>query len=157
MGLNHTLAVSWAEVFESEDPKEVERRCEEKGLSVEWLGGRVLKTRVTLPGVVAHPETGRKVWFNQAHTFLPTRKSVGKALYAAYKLMWRFESLRQGEAHFGTGERIPVEMIDCINEEMSAREFVKWEPGDVVILDNYRMLHGREAYRGKREVFAAMW
>ncbi|MBT6491538.1 MAG: TauD/TfdA family dioxygenase [Deltaproteobacteria bacterium] len=156
-GIQHPLAVSWSDVFESDDPSEVERRCLEKALTVRWRDGGVLETSIVLPAVIKHPKTNAPLSFNQAHTFLPTPASVGQFLYGIYKFLWLFPSLRQGEAWFGTGEKIPMSVVDEIHTTIKQHQrFVEWQRGDVLVLDNYRLLHGREAYRGKRKVFAAM-
>jgi alpha-ketoglutarate-dependent taurine dioxygenase len=54
------------------------------------------------------------------------------------------------------GEPIAAELIAELAEALrSAQVAVDWAPGDIVVLDNWRTLHGREAFEGEREVFSA--
>ena len=34
---------------------------------------------------------------------------------------------------------------------------VEWEKGDIVLLDNYAVMHSRRAWKGERVVLAALW
>lgn len=34
---------------------------------------------------------------------------------------------------------------------------VQWQKGDLVLLDNYAVMHSRRAWEGKRTVLAALW
>ena len=34
---------------------------------------------------------------------------------------------------------------------------VEWQRGDVVLLDNYAVMHSRKAWKGERVVLAALW
>jgi len=157
LGFRHPILVSWKQVFSAQTPDEVEQRCTQLGLKTEWFKHDTLQTRVVLPAVRIHPEHQQKIWYNQAHTFVVTRKYLGSWLFFGYRLLYNFKSLRQGEASFGNGEPIPAFAIDAIHSALKKHPFlVSWEAGDLLILDNQRMMHGREAYRGRRELLTAM-
>ena len=47
-----------------------------------------------------------------------------------------------------------MDLINGINETNTARE--GWQPGDLLLVDNIRTAHGREAYAGPREVLVGM-
>ena len=34
---------------------------------------------------------------------------------------------------------------------------VEWQKGDLVLIDNYAVMHSRRAWEGKRAVLAALW
>ena len=156
-GVKHAMLVNWRTVFGCHHRVDVEAQCEAMGLSTTWLKGDLLQTRVVLPAVQVHPTSEEKIWYNQAHTFVPTRRYLGALLFGAYKLAYTLKSVRQGEAHFGNGDVIPTEAIDHIHATLkNLTSYVDWRPGDLLILDNKRTLHGREAYHGERRLLTAM-
>jgi len=58
---------------------------------------------------------------------------------------------------FGNGDPIGkdiVDLINGINEANTARE--PWQAGDLLLVDNIRTAHSREAYSGPREVLVGM-
>jgi len=58
---------------------------------------------------------------------------------------------------FGTGEPLTEEMVELINgvyEAKTVRE--PWQAGDLMLVDNIRTAHSREAYEGPREVLVGM-
>ncbi len=59
---------------------------------------------------------------------------------------------------FADGKPIPMAVFDDIHRAMTAEEErIQWNKGDVAILDNYRVAHGRDAFSGtKREVYTVM-
>ncbi|KAH8661684.1 hypothetical protein BGZ60DRAFT_413717 [Tricladium varicosporioides] len=59
---------------------------------------------------------------------------------------------------YGDGTRIPTKYLELallIAEE--SQVLVKWEEGDIVLLDNYAVMHSRSPWKGKRTVLAALW
>ena len=158
LGDANPLWMTWPKVFGSEDPREVEKRCASLGLDYAWKPQRRLQTRVTLPGVKRHPRTQQVVWSNQAHTFVPRPAQLGWGKYLMFRLAWAWPALRQATAEFGDNTPIPGEMIDRIHTQMDAiKATFQWEAGDLLVLDNHRMLHGREPYRGTREIWTALF
>jgi len=58
---------------------------------------------------------------------------------------------------FGNGDPIGadvVQVIDGVYEANTTRE--RWQAGDLMLVDNVRTAHGREAFEGPREVLVAM-
>lgn len=154
--LPNTIA-TWTQVFDTHDPRAVEAQCQAMGLDFEWMSNETLKTEVILPPIRVHPQRQQKIWCNQAHTFVPTPKYLGLPLYGVYRMLRAIPMLNQGRANFGDGSTIAYELIDGIHETLRPlRFYIDWEPGDILILDNLRILHGREPYEGNREHYAAM-
>jgi alpha-ketoglutarate-dependent taurine dioxygenase len=155
-GLQHSVFVSWDQVFQSDNKQVVEDRCRELSLDIKWSRNDLLQTSVKLPAIRLHPVHKTPVWCNQAHTFVATRRYLGHALYLLYRALRVFPSMSQGRAYFGDGSPIPEPMIDRIHESIRHLTYrVPMQAGDILILDNHRMLHGREPYIGEREHFAA--
>jgi alpha-ketoglutarate-dependent taurine dioxygenase len=47
-----------------------------------------------------------------------------------------------------------VELINAVYEVNTMRE--PWQPGDLMLVDNIRTAHSREAYEGPREILVGM-
>lgn len=154
---NYGLGVdlSWCDAYQTNDPAEVERYCREAGISWEWLeGGRRLRTRQVRPAVARHPVTGEWLWFNQAHLFHTSGldKSTREALHATYQ-----EEDLPRQTFLGDGSPIPVTLLDEVREvyRQTLQTFT-WERGDVLVVDNMLISHGRKAFTGERKVYVAM-
>jgi hypothetical protein len=58
---------------------------------------------------------------------------------------------------FGNSEPLTEEIVGLINsvyEDNTMRE--PWQAGDLMLVDNIRTAHSREAYEGPREILVAM-
>lgn len=148
------LDLSWQEVFQTGDQGEVETYCRQAGIELEWQEGDRLKTRQVCQGVAVHPVTGEPVWFNQAHLFhvssLP--EDVREALLAQLE-----EEDLPRNAFYGDGSRIPVSVLDEVRDAYQrASVSFPWQRGDVLMLDNMKVAHGRAPFSGGRRVLVAM-
>jgi hypothetical protein len=58
---------------------------------------------------------------------------------------------------FGNGDAIGADVVQVINEVYEANTAREpWQGGDLMLVDNVRTAHGREAFEGPREVLVAM-
>jgi amino acid adenylation domain-containing protein len=148
------LGLSWQESFQTDDPAEVERHCASVGMAWEWLSATHLRTRHVRPATARHPESGEPVWFNQANLF--QMSSAAPDLQAAMGRLFSEDDLPRG-ACYGDGSRIEPEALRAINEAyQSATILIPWRQGDVVLVDNMLVAHGRESYQGARKVVVAL-
>ena len=148
------MDLSWQQTFETEDPLEVERFCAESGIEYTWLGDERLRTTQVAQGVVRHPVTGELCWFNQAHLFhtssLP--EDVRGALLSGLD---PFELPRS--AFYGDGTPIEDGVIALIHQAFEVESVAEpWRDGDVMLVDNVLVSHGRQPYTGRRKVLVAM-
>jgi hypothetical protein len=51
-------------------------------------------------------------------------------------------------------DRAAVEAVNAAYEQVRIAE--RWRPGDIMLVDNIRLAHGREPFQGEREVLVAM-
>lgn len=148
------LDLSWTTVFQTTDRAEVETYCRQNGIEFEWLGRNRLRTRQVCQAAVGHPITGAWVWFNQAHLFhiSSLEPSVKDALSSTYD-----ERDYPRNAYYGDGSKIEDEALESIREAYH-QETVNfpWQAGDVLMLDNMLMAHGRQPFIGSRKVVVAM-
>jgi alpha-ketoglutarate-dependent taurine dioxygenase len=148
------IDLPWQNVFQTSSKTEVEDFCRKSDIRFEWLGGDRLRTRQICQSVAQHPLTGEMVWFNQANLFhfssLPTE--VQNALLSNFG-----EDNLPRNAYFGDGERIEPAVIKHINEvyEQESVAF-PWQKGDVLMLDNMLIAHGRNPFKGARKIVVAM-
>ncbi|MGK5628102.1 TauD/TfdA family dioxygenase [Streptomyces sp. URMC 123] len=146
----HEVGVAWSEAFGTEDQAEIDAYCAAHAIDHEWLPDGVLRTRQRRAVVIEHPVTGRPVWFNQAAflnelTLDPMIREYLLALYGPEGLPFN--------TAYGDGEPIPAEVVETINAAYrAATRREPWQAGDVLLVDNLRMAHSREAYQGEREI-----
>ncbi|MFE5597459.1 TauD/TfdA family dioxygenase [Streptomyces sp. NPDC056549] len=148
------LDVSWADTFQTEDQAEVDRLCAETGIITEWYDdGTVLHTVQIAQATHAQAATGRLVWLNQANLFHP---AALPGEIAAVIRQLRADHLPRN-ASFGDGARIPDSDIETINSAFTTCSWAEpWEQGDMLLVDNTAVAHGRHPYQGEREVLVAM-
>jgi alpha-ketoglutarate-dependent taurine dioxygenase len=147
------LDVSWEKYFGSEEREEVEEYCREGGIEYEWVGERGLRTRQVREAVRRHPKTGEKVMFNQLQ--LHHEAMLEEEVREAMKGILRGEMAR--EARYGDGSEISEEEMKELGEayERLAEGF-RWEEGDILMVDNMLVAHGRRPHVGRRKVVVAM-
>jgi alpha-ketoglutarate-dependent taurine dioxygenase len=146
--------VPWQTVFGTDDGEQLARMCREQAIVHTWIEPELLRTEQVCEAVQPHRGIGSEVFFNQAHLFHVSR--LGKE--AAESLVEIFgEAYLPRNSYFGDGACIPEDFIRTIKEafQTSAVEF-DWEQGDVLLLDNLQVAHGRRAFDGKRRVLAAL-
>jgi alpha-ketoglutarate-dependent taurine dioxygenase len=148
---------SWMAAFQTTDRAEVEKICARQGVSVEWDNEDGVLLTNTLPAARQHPVTGETIWFNQATAFLLTPRSAGTLRWLLYQLAWPNARRRPFYASFASGEAITLRQLNDVNEAIggAATRFA-WHRGDLLLLDNYLVAHGRMPFRGQRRILVAM-
>ena len=151
---NDEIGASFAEAFGTEDRGAVERYCRANAIEFEWQPDGELRTRQRRSAVVRHPVTGRRCWFNQI-AFLnewTIASEVREYLVDVYG-----EEGLPFNTRFGNGDPIGEDVIQLLNEVYEANTAREpWQAGDLMLVDNIRTAHSREAYEGPREVLVAM-
>lgn len=153
---NYSVALDlpWQRVFNTDERAQVERYCEANGIEWEWKPDDELRTRQRCQAVLRHPTRGEWVWFNQAHLFHESANdpSLRASLLAAVG----YDNLPRNVC-FGDGSPIADDMLDHIRAayQRSAVAFA-WQAGDVLMLDNLLVAHGRNPFSGERKVIVAM-
>jgi alpha-ketoglutarate-dependent taurine dioxygenase len=145
---------SWQEAFETFDQGSVEDYCRRGGIDFRWKDDGRLWLSEIRPATALHPLTGDEVWFNQADGFHPSALDP-ETYQALSSTMWE-EDFRLN-SYFGDGTRIEPSALAHIREVMG-REMVpvKWQDGDILILDNMLAAHGRMPFTGTRKIILAM-
>ncbi|MBI3688105.1 MAG: TauD/TfdA family dioxygenase [Actinobacteria bacterium] len=151
----HALfGLTWQEAFGTDSPDEVEAYCRAEGIQWAWDGAEGLRTRRRRPAVVRHPATGQRLWFNQVAflnewTMDPTVREYLLLEFGRAGLPF---STRCGDG--GELDRETVDLINAVYAAHTVRE--PWQVGDLLVIDNLRTAHSRDAYQGPREVIVAL-
>lgn len=141
---------SWPETFETDDRDDVMNLCKSSYTTAEWTEIGLFTTNRT-PGTLEVGSDNRQAWFNQAHIW---RKDESVTPEVTNMDRWR---TRHGYgAIFGDGTEIPAEWIEIVSQTLiDCTVPVNWEAGDVLLVDNRAVMHGRLPFKGPREVFVA--
>lgn len=151
------LHTSWMEAFSTKDPFQVERICTEQGATVRWNFEESALITNTLPAVREHPETGEKLWFNQTSTFVSTPRSTGLARWLLYHAAFPSPHRRPFHATLGNGDPLRLADLNAINRAIdSATVKFRWQRGDLMLVDNFLVTHGRMPFRGRRRILVAI-
>ncbi|TCK33797.1 alpha-ketoglutarate-dependent taurine dioxygenase [Paraburkholderia sp. BL8N3] len=148
------LDLSWREFFKTDDRSVVEERCRAAGTAFRWLDGDAFQTRTICDGVVRHPETGERVFFNQVQLHHPYCLGPG-AREDLIELVGADRLPRN--VCYGDGTPIADEGMAVIGRayEACAVRF-RWQQGDVVMLDNMLTAHARDPFEAPRKIVVAM-
>jgi alpha-ketoglutarate-dependent taurine dioxygenase len=143
----------WQEVFCTENVHEVEQFCALNQIECTWTEAG-LRTSQVCQAFAEHPRTGERLWFNQAHLF-----HVSALDDAAQAMMLKFfgEEGLPRNAYYGDGTAIDREVVDQVRAAFSAHQTAfEWQQGDVLLVDNMLVSHGREPFEGERKVLVCM-
>jgi alpha-ketoglutarate-dependent taurine dioxygenase len=151
---NDEIGATLAEAFGTEDHGAIENYCRANAIEFAWQPDGGLRTWQRRSAVVHHPITGQRCWFNQIAflnewTIDPEVREYLVDMYGADGLPFN--------TRYGNGEPIGEDVIQLLNqvyEQNTVRE--PWQPGDLMLVDNIRTAHSREAYEGPREILVGM-
>ncbi|MEV3991292.1 TauD/TfdA family dioxygenase [Streptomyces sp. NPDC049837] len=149
------LGKSWQDTFETDDRGVVEEFLDASEAEYRWTAEGGLRVSQHRPGVRTNPLTGRDVWFNQADQWHPSNLpgDEGETLLS---LIDDVDDLPHWVT-YGDGTPIPEEDLAEVRAAARRNRLVEpWQRGDIMIVANMSVLHGREAYTGPRKVVVSM-
>jgi Taurine catabolism dioxygenase TauD, TfdA family len=148
------FGLSVEKAFGTVDRQKVEEYCRSADVSAEWSQDGILRTTQTRPVTAVHPVTGERSWFNHivfwhSSTLEP---DIREALISELG-----PDFLPFNTCYGDGAPIPDEIVAEIADAYQAEKFSRlWRAGDVMIIENMLVAHGREAFTGERRVVVAM-
>jgi alpha-ketoglutarate-dependent taurine dioxygenase len=148
------LGLSWEEAFQCDTRAGVETYCREHGIRPEWLDDGVLRTRQIRDVLAKHPVTGELTWFNHLTFFhIATLSARAQAALSANLPPHLFPN----HTTYGDGEPVDASTMAVLRAAY-ADETVRfeWRQGDILVLDNMLVAHGRDPFTGARRVLVAM-
>lgn len=165
----------WHALFGTTDKAAVEATCRANDFEFTWLPGGKLRLVNTQPATRKHPVSGETVWFNHSQVFhlsqapgefgrIAKRQDAlrmgaltlfAKTLVGAQRLL-KDDADQAMHCTFGDGTPIPDADMEAVRDAIwkNLRTF-RWRRGDVVLIDNFAVSHGRLPYRGPRKVVVA--
>jgi alpha-ketoglutarate-dependent taurine dioxygenase len=151
---NDGFGLPWQEAFQTEDAKVVEEYCDQHGIEWEWKGNGRLRTRQIRRAVAHHPRTGEPLWFNHAAFFHVS--SLEPWVRDELLREFREEDLPYN-TYYGDGAPIEPDVVEelRIAYRLELKQYA-WKRGDLLLLDNMSMCHGRQPYRGPRKIAVMM-
>lgn len=148
------LGLPWQVAFQTDDRSRVEEYCRANAIRCEWKSDNRLRTRQVRPVLARHPHTGELTWFNHATFFNVT--TLAPELQRQLREQFAEEDL-PNQTFYGDGTPIPDEVLEDLQAAYAAERVVfPWEEGDVLMLDNTLVAHGREPFKGHRKVVVGM-
>jgi alpha-ketoglutarate-dependent taurine dioxygenase len=148
------MGLSWQEAFQTSEKSEVKEYCRNHSIEFEWLGDNRLRTHQVRPAIRKHPKTGEMVWFNHALFFHVSslEEATRESLLAEFD-----EEDLPFNTYYGDGTPFEPWVLDRIREAYE-HETVSfpWQQGDILMLDNMLVAHGREPFVGPRKIAVAM-
>jgi len=134
----------WQSIFQTSDKVELERKLQELDITWEWLPEDSIK--VVSPVLKVTKEdtrTGKISWFNSISTALTGSKGANGSLEAV---------LLSDDSPFPTNV---LHRSLAIAKELAVS--LKWQRGDVVIVDNLVTMHGSASIGNKGPVQVSLW
>jgi hypothetical protein len=148
------LGLSWQETFRTEDKAVVEQYCRNNGIDFEWKEDGRLRTRQLRSAAGRHPRSGDLSWFNHLTFFHVT--TLAPDLRDSMLSNHSQEDL-PNNTYYGDGTPIDPHVLEELRAAYEAEtSSFSWEKGDLLLLDNMLVAHGRSAFSGPRKIVVGM-
>lgn len=134
---------SWRSTLSAEDRDAAEARLRALGYDWEWRDDDSLRATTPVLDAVRTLPDGRRTFFNQ--------------LIAAFRGWSDSRNDPSKAITFGDGTPITAaQMADAIALSDALTYDLDWQAGDVALVDNFLVMHGRRPFEGKRRVLASL-
>ncbi|AEE76500.1 syringomycin biosynthesis enzyme-like protein [Arabidopsis thaliana] len=134
----------WKSTFLTHDKNLAEQRAVDLGMKLEWTEDGGAKTVMgPIPAIKYDESRNRKVWFN--------------SMVAAYTGWEDKRNDPRKAVTFGDGKPLPADIVhDCLRILEEECVAVPWQRGDVLLIDNWAVLHSRRPFDPPRRVLASL-
>jgi amino acid adenylation domain-containing protein len=148
------LSLPWQTSFHLQSKTELEAYCRNARIEWCWKPDDGLQTRQKRPAIAKHPVTGEMVWFN--HVAFWHVSSLEPELRETMLALFGEENLSYN-TYYGDGTPIEDSVVAEIREayRQETKSFA-WQHGDILMLDNMLVAHGRNPFVGPRKILVAM-
>lgn len=148
------LGKSWQDTFETDDRQVVEDFLAASEAEWTWTASDALKIAQLRPAMIDHPVTGERVWFSQMDQWHPA--ALGEETMQDLLAVMPEDEFPQ-TVSFADGSPVPAEYALRVREAgLECAVNVEWHQGDVLLIDNAAVGHGRRPFTGQRRVLVAM-
>ena len=149
------IGPTWQSTFETDNKSKVELLCKRQNIKYKWTANGGLQLIQFSSGIISHPKTKEKVWFNQIDQFHPYH--LGEDLYESMSIL--FEKVEDYPMYvkFGDGTSIEESMVRTILNTIEQYTIAPlWSKNEFLLVDNLLTCHGRNPYTGDRKVLVTM-
>lgn len=133
----------WQLWVQTDSRQEVERYCRDNALDYKFNADNSVTTEYLCHAVVKPRWTQREAFVN-----------------SILLVLWQEEDLKRNTSlvRMEDGSHIPQEAMNDVRQVSAGlTRKIKWDPGEIVMIDNTRMMHGRQAFDDpKREIYVRM-
>lgn len=145
---------SWQTSYRVNDRAELESYLRGARVEFEWKDENRLRTRQVRPAVASHPKTGEMVWFN--HAAFWHMSSLEPKLRDIFLSEFKKEDLPYN-TYYGDGSEIEDSVMEELRQAYAQETILfPWQQGDILMMDNMLVAHGRSPFVGTRKVLVAM-
>jgi alpha-ketoglutarate-dependent taurine dioxygenase len=152
------LQMSWQHAFGVSDADSLVRYCLDSDIEIQWpdgSGGKRARTLQKRPVIAKHPTSGELAWFNHLTFFHSS--SLDRDLRRIIEECTGKSGMPHATVRGDDGGVIPDEVVTHLRHAYeSEQRCFDWQRGDVLIVENMIVAHGRQAYTGPRSILAAM-
>jgi hypothetical protein len=134
---------SWRQTLNVDAKDAAEARLAALEYDWQWLPDDTIRTTTPALSLIRHAPSGNEVFFNQ--------------LIAAF-CGWQ-DQRNEGTRSVTYGDGSAFDDADVQSAVEIAYDLVfdlPWESGDVALIDNYQVMHGRRSFSGQRSVLASL-
>lgn len=134
---------SWRSTLSTDSKAAAEDKLRKLGYEWEWLEQDSLRVTTAVLPAIRETSNGRRVFFNQ--------------LIAAFRGWKDARNAREKSIRFGDDSEISAEAMAKaiqLGDELSFD--IPWQSGDVALVDNFLVMHGRRPFEGQRRVLASL-
>jgi hypothetical protein len=134
---------SWKDTLTVNSAHEAEEKLVALGYQFNWLEDGGLSVQTPALAAVDHFGRGKDVFFNQI-----VAAAAGWTVAADDR-----------EPRLCFGDDSPIEHADLADTIKAAYQHtvdLEWQTGDVALLDNLKVMHGRRPFEGSRSVLASL-
>ncbi|KAI4324764.1 hypothetical protein MLD38_030221 [Melastoma candidum] len=133
----------WKSTFLTDDKTIAEKRASQLGMKLEWTKDGAKTIMGPIPAVKLDESRNRKIWFN--------------SMVAAFTGWKDARNDPEKAVTFGDGTPLPAKtVLDCLNILEEESVAIPWRKGDVMLLDNWAVLHSRRSFDPPRRVLASL-
>jgi alpha-ketoglutarate-dependent taurine dioxygenase len=134
---------SWRSTLSADEPSAAEAKLRQLGYQWQWQDDGSLSVTTPVLPAVRELADGSRAFFNQLIAaffgWQDARNQSHKAI-----------CFGDGSAIDGGAMALAIDLAEELTVELA------WQRGDVAIVDNFRVMHGRRPFKGERRVLASL-
>jgi alpha-ketoglutarate-dependent taurine dioxygenase len=142
-------SIGWDDAFYTQSRAEVEQHCKRLGVEFTWNEGGGLTIVNVMKALTVHPQTHETFYRSHIHA-----SRVGSREIDATSLARQH---RPTGYTLDTGQTLSHDEAEQIQSVFrTIEQSFPWSDGDIMILDNLQVAHGRNPFSGNRELVVAL-